>query len=141
MVQLPCTYLTCKGGGKREVKGCMTKRASIIGEGSLSRLLCWGVPHIPKRLVVGQSNGSSLKGKKNWVHPSLINRNMNKYLLKKKKKKASLWYVPHQGVLDFCCSQCVLIKFSLGSQQVPQVLNRFPKVFSIVSHLIPYPWP
>jgi hypothetical protein len=36
--------------------------------------------HVPKILVMVQSNGS-FWGKKKlpWVHPSLFNRNMNKY--------------------------------------------------------------
>jgi hypothetical protein len=37
-------------------------------------------PHVPKILVMGQSNGSFWKKEKElWVHPSLINKSMNKY--------------------------------------------------------------
>jgi hypothetical protein len=43
-----------------------------------------------------------------------------------------------EGV-DFCCCcrQCVPVKFSMGSQHVPQVPNVFPNVFPIAPHLIP----
>jgi len=40
----------------------MTKHASILGRElsiSVSRLPCWGVPCVPKILVMGQSNGSN----------------------------------------------------------------------------------
>jgi hypothetical protein len=33
------------------------------------------------------------------------------------------------GVLEFCCSQCVPIKFSKGFQHVPQVFNVFLNMF------------
>jgi len=69
-------YTHCKGGvaGKRE-----TKHVSILGRGSIFKLLCQGVPHVPKNLVMGQSNGSFWE-KNNYGHtPSLINRSMNKY--------------------------------------------------------------
>jgi hypothetical protein len=54
-------YIACKLG-----KGSATKHASFLGEGSafVFRLLCRGVPHVPKRLMVGQSNGSF------WKRPS-----------------------------------------------------------------------
>jgi hypothetical protein len=42
-----------------EAKGIMTKHAIIFGGvGSIFRLPCWGVPHVPKILVMDQSNGS-----------------------------------------------------------------------------------
>ncbi len=53
----------------------------FCGEGSILRFLFGGVPHAPKILVVGQSSGSYKKEEKKkqlWVHPTLINRNMNK---------------------------------------------------------------
>jgi len=53
--------------GARTPNGSLTKHASILGDGSLSRLLCAGVPHIPKILIMGQSNGSFLKREKKIV--------------------------------------------------------------------------
>jgi len=70
-------YTHCKGGAKGKHE---TKHASILGMGSIFRLLCQGVPHVPKKLVMGQSNGSFWKEKNNYGHtPSLINQSMNKY--------------------------------------------------------------
>jgi hypothetical protein len=37
------------------------KECFYFGEGSIFRLLCWGVPHVPKILVMGQSNDSFTK--------------------------------------------------------------------------------
>jgi hypothetical protein len=36
----------------------LKKHGSILGDGSMFRLLCWRVPYVPKILVMGQSNGS-----------------------------------------------------------------------------------
>ncbi len=58
-------YRDCKGGSKGKHE---TKHASILGRGSIFRLLCQGVPHVPKNLVMGQSNGS-FSGKKLSAHP------------------------------------------------------------------------
>jgi hypothetical protein len=47
-----------------------------FGEGSMSRLLCWAVPNVPKILVMGQSVWLLLKEKRKnsrVAHPLLIN--------------------------------------------------------------------
>jgi hypothetical protein len=44
------------GAGNSE--GEHDKHISILEEGSVFRLLCWGVPHVPKIMGMGQSNGS-----------------------------------------------------------------------------------
>jgi hypothetical protein len=48
--------LECKGP-----KGKMTKHASIWGEGSIFRLLCWGVPHALEILVIDQTRPKMVK--------------------------------------------------------------------------------
>jgi hypothetical protein len=49
-----------------------------------------------------------------------------------------------QGGLGFeifcCCSQCVSIKFSMGSQNILLVPNVFPNLFLIPPYFIPYPF-
>jgi len=45
----------------------------FCGEGSILRFLCWGVPHAPKILVVGQSSGSYKRRKKQIVGAPYIN--------------------------------------------------------------------
>ncbi len=40
-------------------------------------------------------------------------------------------------VLDFCCSQCVPIKFSMHSQHVPLVPNVFPDTLPMVPDFTP----
>ncbi len=42
-------------------KGKHDRTCLYFGEGSLFRLPCWGVAHVSKRLVMGQSNGSFRK--------------------------------------------------------------------------------
>jgi hypothetical protein len=42
------------------------------------------------------------------------------------------------GLRFYCCSQCVPIKFSMGSQNILLVPNVFPNMFSIVA---PYFYP
>jgi hypothetical protein len=46
-------YISCKGGGGKHDKTCF-----YFGEGSIFRLLYWGVLHVSTILVMGQSNGS-----------------------------------------------------------------------------------
>jgi hypothetical protein len=55
MFQLSWIYLVNGGGMAKE---SMTKYASILGRDTF-RHLCWGVFHVPKILVMGQSNGIS----------------------------------------------------------------------------------
>jgi hypothetical protein len=45
------------------------------------------------------------------------------------------------GGVGYLCSQRVHIKFSMGSQHVPQVFNMFPILSPIAPHFIPYPLP
>jgi hypothetical protein len=68
-----------EGGGG--ANGSQTKHASILSEReAYSGFYVGEVPLAPKILVVGQSSGSFKRRKKKqlWVHPTLINRNMNK---------------------------------------------------------------
>jgi hypothetical protein len=44
-------YITCEGIG---AKGSLTKQTTILQR---EAYLCWGLLHIPKILVVAQSNG------------------------------------------------------------------------------------
>jgi hypothetical protein len=44
-------YISCKEGGVRGAERTIRKHASILGEGNVFRLLCWGVLHVPKILV------------------------------------------------------------------------------------------
>jgi hypothetical protein len=57
--------MTCKLGVP---KGSTTKHASIWEKesyfGSIFRLLCWGVPHVPKILMVGPIKWLFLKREK-----------------------------------------------------------------------------
>lgn len=41
-------------------------------------------------------------------------------------------------LLDFCCSYCVPMKFTLSSQNVLQVPNVFPNMLPRATHFIPY---
>jgi hypothetical protein len=57
-------YISCKekgGGGGGCAERTIRKHASILGKGNVFRLLCLGVLHVPKILVLGQSNGSFWK--------------------------------------------------------------------------------
>jgi hypothetical protein len=42
------------------------------------------------------------------------------------------------GYFGFSCSQCVLIKISMGSQYTSQVHNVFLNMFPIAPHFVPY---
>jgi hypothetical protein len=42
------------------------------------------------------------------------------------------------GYFGFSFSQCVLIKFSMGSQYTSQVHNVFLSMFPIAPHFVPY---
>jgi hypothetical protein len=52
------------------------KACFYFGEGSIFRLLHWWVHHVPKILVMGQSNASWKKKKKDWGHTSPIDWSM-----------------------------------------------------------------
>jgi hypothetical protein len=59
----------------------MTKLPFILGDGSIFRLLFWGGSAPCSKIFVGRPIKWLLleEGKKKlWVHPSLINRSMNK---------------------------------------------------------------
>jgi hypothetical protein len=59
----PCfNFHVCNlfGGGEVGAKVRHDRACFYFGEGST--LLCWGVPRVPKILVVGQSNGSPWGG-------------------------------------------------------------------------------
>jgi hypothetical protein len=57
-------YISCKVGPK----GSMTKDVSILGEGSIFGLLCWGRVHVPNILVIGnQMDHSKIKIIKSWL--------------------------------------------------------------------------
>jgi hypothetical protein len=71
-------YNFLKGG----LEGKHDNACFYFGVGSTFRLLCWGVPYVPKTLMVGQSNGSFWGKKKNkncGCTPSIINKSMTKY--------------------------------------------------------------
>ncbi len=71
MVPLPFVQVVMGGP-----KGCF-----YSGEGSIFRLLCWGVPPMFQKYWwwANQLAPSGKKKKELWVHPSLINKSMNKY--------------------------------------------------------------
>jgi hypothetical protein len=50
-------YINFKG----VAKGKHDKAPFYLWEGNKFRLLCWGVPNVPKILVMGQSNGFFFK--------------------------------------------------------------------------------
>jgi hypothetical protein len=60
--------------GAQDWEGEHDKHVSILGEGSVFRLLCWGVPHIPKILVMANQMAPSKRIIYNfflkllWVH-------------------------------------------------------------------------
>jgi hypothetical protein len=60
-------YMTCKVG---VTKGSTTKHASILEKeayfGSIFRLLCWGVPHVPKNIDGGPIKWLFLKREKKF---------------------------------------------------------------------------
>jgi hypothetical protein len=86
----------------------LTKHASILGEGSIFWLLCWGAPNVPKILVMGQSNSSF------W-----------------KRKKQFIFYLD-TGQLTFHASFLVFLVAKSS-----QVLDMFLKEFPIAPHFYP----
>jgi len=69
---------------------------------------------------------NSFENRKNFMHPM---RRLNKNFGWGGGEKDFL--------LFFLSSQCVSIKFSMGSQNAPQVLNGFPKTFPIAPQFYP----
>jgi len=49
----------------RRAKGKHENACFYLVEGSMFKLLCWRMPHVPKKMVMGQSNGSFWKKGKN----------------------------------------------------------------------------
>jgi hypothetical protein len=45
----------------RRAKGKHENACFSLVEGSMFKLLCWRMPHVPKKLVMSQSNGSFWK--------------------------------------------------------------------------------
>jgi hypothetical protein len=62
------TGISCKGGGGKHDKTCF-----YFGEGSIFRLLCWGVLHVLTILVIGPIKWLFLKKKTEIVVTPLIN--------------------------------------------------------------------
>jgi len=56
-----------RGGGGEYDKACF-----YLGEGRIFRLVCCGVPHVAKILVIGQSNGFFLEGKKKPQNKAIV---------------------------------------------------------------------
>jgi hypothetical protein len=72
-VQLPWHKL------KRGAKWKHDKTHLGAGVGSKFRPQCWGMPNVPKILVMGQWNGSFYNKKNCVCTPSLINRTIHRY--------------------------------------------------------------
>ncbi len=92
----------------------LSGRRFYFREGSMSRLLCWAVPNVPKILVIRQINVPPSQRKMEKLHRSttlLINSSTNKY---------PPFYVPDMNIED-------KTKYSpIGQDKQNQIPNVFP---------------
>jgi hypothetical protein len=145
-------FTSCKEGGVRGAERTIRKHASILGEGNVFRLLCWGVLHVPKILVLGQSNSSFWKRHMYIVVPlpfwyklkyfSVLSNfwkliyylcwNFNKIKISNQWGEVACARGPSSfsfggRVMDFCCSQCVPKSSSLDLSFAIGTCMRSPK--------------
>jgi hypothetical protein len=120
-------YISCKRGGGKHDKACF-----YFGEGSIFRLLYWGVSTI---LVMGQSNGSFWRKKRNHGHSphSLIEAWIGTIFFARGIRPCQIWWkISWQKRFDAtngkaqACTQGALLFFLLGSQCVPNMFTKFP---------------
>jgi hypothetical protein len=83
-------------------KGKHDRTCFYFGDRSTFRLLCWGVPHVPKNIGDGPIKLAPLRGKKTvGTPPSLLNKKTHQHPqaitspIKKKKKLALRFILPH----------------------------------------------